>query len=58
MVRVIILLQHVAILQKDQIKVWALQDNHVLPHGLRSRKKLAKEKPAIKVFIVPFPLQM
>jgi hypothetical protein len=44
--------------QKDQIKVWALQDNHVLPHGLRSRKKPAKEKPAIKVFIVPFPLQM
>ncbi len=55
--RVIILLQHVAISQKDQIKVWALQDNHVLPHGLRSRKKPAKEKPAIKVFIVPFPLQ-
>jgi hypothetical protein len=43
--------------QKDQIKVWALQDNHVLPHGLRSRKKPAQEKPAIKVFIVPFPLQ-
>jgi hypothetical protein len=38
--------------QKDQIKVWALQDNHVLPYGLRSRKK-----PAIKVFIAPFPLQ-
>ncbi len=37
--------------------MWALQDNHVLPHGLRSRKKPAKEKPAIKVFIVPFPLQ-